>query len=349
MALAEHHVGDWCDWPAPLAARDPAALAEAVAKHAERIAFWTFCQWCFFRQWRCLRAHANVRGVRIIGDAPIFVAHHSADVWARRELFELDDDGRQRVVAGVPPDAFSATGQRWGNPLYRWQAHADDGYGWWVERVRRLFEIVDIARIDHFRGFVAHWEIPAEEPTAIHGRWVGGPGAALFDAIQRELGALPIIAEDLGVITPDVDALRRAYGFPGMRVLQFAWGDEASGANPYLPHHHTPDSVVYTGTHDNDTTLAWWAEQSDDVQRHLRAYLGSDGKRVNRDLMRAAQASVADSAIVPMADVIDLGAGHRMNFPGTASGNWTWRFSWSDVDATTASRLRRAAAMYGRT
>ncbi len=349
MAIAEQHRGaDWCDWPAPLAAREPAALAVAAARHAERIHFHTFCQWCFCRQWQRLRRYANERGIQIVGDVPIFVAHHSADVWTRRELFELDASGRPAVIAGVPPDAFSATGQRWGNPLYRWSAHAADGYAWWLARLRHTFDAVDLVRIDHFRGFAAHWEIPASEPTAINGRWVPGPGKALFDVVAARLGTLAIIAEDLGVITPDVDALRRSFGFPGMRVLQFAWGDAASGANPYLPHNHTPDSVVYTGTHDNDTTLAWWAEAGDDVRRHVRDYLGCEGNSVNRDFIRAACASVADSAIIAMPDVLDLGPGHRMNFPGTASGNWSWRFAWTDVEPRTAARLRQLATLYGR-
>ncbi|EHR72684.1 4-alpha-glucanotransferase [Burkholderiales bacterium JOSHI_001] len=349
MALVEQHSGsDWCDWPAPLARREPKALAAAREAHAERIAFWTFCQWCFFRQWGLLRAYANQRGVQIVGDAPIFIALQSAEVWARPELFELDAAGRPTVVAGVPPDAFTAEGQRWGNPLYRWPAHAAEAYAWWIERVRRTFELVDIVRIDHFRGFAAHWEIPASEPTAQKGRWVPGPGEALFRAIGQALGPLPIIAEDLGVITPDVDALRLAFKFPGICVLQFAFGPEGVSEPRFLPHRHTPDSVVHTGSHDNNTTLGWWAESGEEVRHHLREYLASDGRTVNWDLIRAACASVADTAVHPMQDVMGLGSEHRMNFPGTPEGNWTWRFHWDQVPRDAAARLRRMGELYQR-
>ena len=349
MTLAEHFAWrDWCDWPAPLARRDVAALAEARARHAPRIAFWTFCQWCFFRQWGRLRTHAHARGVHIVGDAPIFIAHQSAEVWAQPGLFELDAAGRPTVVAGVPPDAFSATGQRWGNPLYRWSSHAADGYAWWIERLRRTFEMVDLVRIDHFRGFAACWEIPAGEPTAVRGRWVPGPGAALFQAIGEALGPLPIIAEDLGVITPDVEALRLAFGFPGMRILQFAWGDSAFAERRFLPHRYTPDSVVYTGTHDNDTTLGWWAGADEATRRHLRDYLATDGHTVHWDLVHAASASVADTAIHPMQDVLGLDGGHRMNLPGTGEGNWGWRFGWAQVGSDVSMRLRCWAELHER-
>ncbi|MFM2065211.1 MAG: hypothetical protein RLZZ584_120 [Pseudomonadota bacterium] len=353
MTLAEHHGWrDWCEWDAPLAGRKAAALRAARKTHAERIAFWTFCQWSFFRQWQRLRAYANERGVLIVGDAPIFIAYNSAECWARPELFELGADGRPTVVAGVPPDAFAATGQRWGNPLYRWKAHAKEKYAWWIERVRRSFELVDIVRIDHFRGFAGYWEIPAREPTAINGRWVPGPGAALFSAIAQALGPLPIIAEDLGVITPDVDALRKQFGLPGMCILQFAWGeaedDAAAAESRFLPHHHTPDTVVYAGSHDNDTTLGWWASAPEPVRHHLREYLASDGNTPHWDLIRTACASVADTAVHPMQDVLGLGAEARMNFPGTSEGNWVWRFRWADVPADVAVRLRRYGVLYGR-
>jgi 4-alpha-glucanotransferase len=349
MALAEaHDWRDWCDWPAPLAQREPAALAEAAEQHAERVAFWVFCQWCFFRQWGRVRAYAHQRGVQIVGDAPIFIAHQSAEVWARPELFQLDADGRPGVVAGVPPDSFSATGQRWGNPLYRWDAHAAEGYAWWIARVRRSFERVDVLRIDHFRGFAAYFEIPANEPTAENGRWVAGPGAALFRAIADALGPLPIIAEDLGVITPDVEALRTGFGFPGMRILQFAWGHGVAAERRFLPHNHTPDSVVYTGSHDNDTTLGWWASADDSVHHHLREYLASDGGAVHWDLMRTACASVADTAIHPLQDVMGLGGKHRMNFPGIGEGNWSWRFTWDMMPGDAAARLQRFCQLYDR-
>ncbi len=349
MSLAEHHGWrDWCDWPAPLATRKAKALAAAREQHAERIAFWIFCQWAFFRQWAALRAYAHERGVRIVGDMPIFIAYNSADVWARPKLFELDKQGRPSVVAGVPPDSFSTTGQRWGNPLYRWRAHQREGFAWWIARVQRSFELVDIVRIDHFRGFAAHWEIPAHEPTAEHGRWVKAPGEALFAAIAEALGPLPIIAEDLGVITPDVDALRQRFAFPGMRILQFAWGDDPSAERRFLPHRHAHDAVVYTGSHDNDTTLGWWASAAEDARHHLREYLASDGMTPHWDLMRAAFASVADTAVVPMQDVMGLDGAHRMNFPGRAEGNWAWRFAWADVPGDASARLRRLAELYDR-
>ncbi|CAD5366252.1 4-alpha-glucanotransferase [Rubrivivax sp. A210] len=349
MALAEHNQQrDWCEWDAPLATRKAAALRAARTQHAQRIAFWVFCQWCFYSQWARLKAYANDRGVRIVGDAPIFIAHQSAEVWAQPKLFELDEGGRPTVVAGVPPDTFSATGQRWGNPLYRWRAHAREGYAWWVERIRRSFELVDIVRIDHFRGFAGYWEIPASEPTAMNGRWVPGPGEALFEAIAEALGPLPIIAEDLGVITPDVDALRKQFDFPGMRILQFAWGEKGEAETRFLPHSHEADTVVYTGTHDNDTTLGWWTGAPEEIRHHLREYLATDGRDVAWDLIRAACASVGDMAIYPMQDVLSLGGEHRMNFPGKGEGNWGWRFGWQQVQPGHAQRLRRLCQLYER-
>lgn len=352
MALCEAHgSGDWCAWPEALAQRDPAALAEARALHAERIAFWAFCQWCFFRQWSALKAYTNQRGIEIIGDAPIFINHQSAEVWARQDLFELDASGRPTVVAGVPPDAFSDAGQHWGTPLYRWSAHKAEAFAWWVERIRHTFELVDIVRIDHFRGFAAYWEIKATEPTAINGRWVNGPGAALFKAIARDLGPLPIIAEDLGVITPDVVALRKRFKFPGMRILQFAFG--AGSDNLYLPHNHEPDAAVYTGTHDNNTTQGWWHGASYAEQQHVLAYLGLDGQhdaaaQIHWHLIRAACASVADTAVHPMQDVLGLGHEQRMNFPGQGEGWWAWRFSWWQVVPEQAQRLAEMCRLYRR-
>jgi 4-alpha-glucanotransferase len=336
----------WCEWPLPLVRREPAALATARAQHAPAITFWQFCQWCFFRQWRALRRYAHERGIRIVGDAPIFVAYQSADVWARQELFELDTSGRPQVVAGVPPDYFSATGQRWGNPLYRWEAHRQEAYAWWVERVRRTFDLVDIVRIDHFRGFAAYWEIPASEPTAVVGRWMPGPGAALFEAIEAALGDLPIIAEDLGVITPEVDALRRQFRLPGMRVLQFAFG--GGNDNTYLPHNYDANTVVYGGTHDNNTSVGWWADASEAERAHVRDYLGIDGHAIAWDLIRAASASVADTVIHPLQDVLELGADCRMNLPGKGEGYWEWRFTWDQVRPEHAQRLRKLGELYRR-
>jgi len=347
MTLSRRNPGlDWCDWEAPLAKRDPAALAEAAAGNAAQIGFWKFCQWCFFRQWAALRAYANQRGIRIIGDAPIFIAYHSVEAWVRPELFEFDADGRPTAVAGVPPDYFSATGQRWGNPLYRWQSHQERDFDWWIERIRHSLEMVDILRIDHFIGFTRYWEIPADEPTAVHGCWRPVPGEALFAALAAALGPVPIIAEDLGLVTPEVHALRRQFRLPGMCVLQFAWGPD--GDSNFLPHNHRPDSVVYTGTHDNDTTLGWWQGTGDVERHHLREYLASDARLVSQDLVRCALASVADTAILPIQDVLNLDGAHRMNHPGKAEGNWRWRLEWTDIADDLAPRLAAQCRLYGR-
>jgi len=347
MALSEGlPASDWCAWPRDLARREATALVQARQAHAERIAFWKFCQWCFFRQWLALKAYANQRGVRIVGDVPIFIGHHSAEVWAHQALFELGADGRPSVVAGVPPDFFSATGQRWGNPLYRWPRHAQDGYAWWVQRMRLCFELVDCVRIDHFRGFAAHWEIPAGEPTAVHGRWRKGPGADLFKAFNAALGPVPIIAEDLGLITPDVDALRKRFHLPGMRILQFAFGDDA--ANPYLPHRYEPDTVVYPGTHDNDTCVGWWSTASEAERRFAGDYLDTDGSDIAWGMIRAASASVADTAIVAMQDVLSLAASSRMNKPGDGEGWWQWRMQWRQVQPWHAERLSALCRLFDR-
>jgi 4-alpha-glucanotransferase len=350
MALDEAHTeagaADWCAWPEALVRRDAQALADAAAAQAARIAFWKFGQWCFLRQWQALRHYANQRGVRIVGDVPIFIAHHSAEVWAHQPLFELDADGRPSVVAGVPPDYFSATGQRWGNPLYRWPAHASDGYAWWVQRLRAVFDLVDIVRIDHFRGFAGYWEIAASAPTAQHGQWRAGPGAALFEAIEAALGPMPIIAEDLGLITADVHALRRRFAYPGMRILQFAFGGDAS--NTYLPHHHEHDSVVYPGTHDNDTTLGWWAHATEHERGFARAYLGVGGEDIAWTLIRCALASVADTAIVAMQDLLSLPGEARFNFPGQANGWWSWRMQPHQLDDGRAQRLAALCRLFDR-
>ncbi len=336
----------WTTWPAALARREPAAMAEARAQHTNAMAFWQFCQWCFFRQWAALRAHAHAHGVKIVGDAPIFIAHQSAEVWARQDLFTLDAGGQPTVVAGVPPDYFSATGQRWGNPLYRWSAHAKEGYAWWIERLRRTLELVDIVRIDHFRGFADYWEIPATAPTAVDGRWLPGPGMALFKAIHAALGPLPVIAEDLGVLSQPVKDLLRDSGFPGMAILQFAFAGDAS--DPFLPHNHKQHSVVYTGTHDNDTTVGWWAAATEHEHHHARAYLGTDGHDIAWAMMRAASASVADTVVHPMQDILVLPTDCRMNLPGSASGWWVWRFEWSQVHPWHGQRLADMSKLFGR-
>lgn len=347
MALKEAHGGAaWSDWVPELRRRDAGALRTARERHAAAIARHEVWQLWFAEQWAQLRAHAASRDVRIVGDIPIFVAYDSADAWAHPDLFYFDRDGAPTVIAGVPPDYFSVTGQRWGNPLYRWDVMAARGYAWWIERVRHTLATVDLVRIDHFRGFAAYWEIPASEPTAVKGRWVRGPGQALFDALREALGELPVIAEDLGVITPDVEALRDANGLPGMKVLQFAFGADAS--DPYLPHNYPHHCVVYTGTHDNDTTLGWYAK-APEVERDLvRRYLARDDANLAWDLVRLAQASVADMAIAPLQDALGLGSEARMNTPGTASGNWSWRFRWEDVPYWLAPQLREMADLYGR-
>ncbi|MCM8595394.1 4-alpha-glucanotransferase [Accumulibacter sp.] len=356
MALDHAYGGEgrlWQDWPAPLALRKRDALREARRKHADEVDFWKFCQWRFAEQWAAVKAYAHSRHVEIIGDLPIFVAAHSADVWANRELFDLDRNGRPRVVAGVPPDYFSATGQRWGNPLYRWPAHAAEDYRWWVERMRQTMKLCDLVRIDHFRGFESFWEIPAEAETAIDGRWQPGPGIAVFDAMRRELGdaqgPLRIIAEDLGIITPEVNALREAIGLPGMRILQFAF--DGSPANPYLPHNYDAHTVVYTGTHDNDTTRGWWESLSHGEQAYVRAYLGvgdEDDEGIHWTLIRLACASVAATCVIPLQDVLGLDSAHRMNDPRLGEGSWEWRFDWRQVEPWHARRLDEFARLYGR-
>ncbi len=347
MAIEGAHAGaPWWRWPAALRRREAAALAAVRRGHAAEIAFWQFVQWCFDTQWADLRRHANQRGVAIIGDLPIFVAHHSADCWARPDLYELDADDQPSVVAGVPPDAFSDAGQRWGNPLYRWERMAADGFAWWTARVRRAMTQTDLFRIDHFRGFAAYWEVPASRPNAIEGRWVPGPGRALFNALGAALGPLPIVAEDLGVITPDVTALREACGFPGMRVLQFAFGGDAS--NAYLPHRHERATVVYTGTHDNDTSIGWWHHATAHERAFAGRYLGAAAHDIHTAMIRAACNSVADSAIFPLQDVLGLDAAHRLNTPGTPLGNWAWRFDWPMVGDAPARWLGALAAASGR-
>ena len=347
MALSDKFAGqDWCHWGAGLVHREEKSMSNARIELADEIAFWCFCQWCFFGQWGNLKHYANARGVQIIGDMPIFIANQSAEVWARQDLFQLGEDSQPTVVAGVPPDYFSATGQRWGNPLYRWQAHEQENYAWWIQRLCKKIELVDIIRIDHFRGFAGYWEIPANEPTAMNGRWMLGPGEKLFNAIQNALGRLPIIAEDLGVITPDVEALLAKFDLPGMRVLQFAFGGASD--NPYLPHNYIRNTIVYGGTHDNDTTIGWFATASAHERSFVCKYLRTDGSEINWDLIHAASQSVADIAIHTLQDVLGLDAEHRMNMPGKSEGYWEWRFSWSQVDASHAAKLYDISALHGR-
>ncbi len=347
MALkAEHGGRPWPEWEAGAARRAPEALGAARTRLATAIDQVRLQQFAFFRQWQAVRERAHAHGIAILGDVPIFVAHDSADVWAHRELFQLEESGRPRFVAGVPPDYFSATGQLWGNPLYRWEAHAATGYAWWIQRVRATLEQVDLLRIDHFRGFEAYWEVPAGNPTAEIGRWVKGPGLAFFAALRQALGELPIVAEDLGVITPEVEALRDSLGLPGMKVLQFAF--DSTPANAFLPHHHVANAVVYTGTHDNDPTRSWYEHLPESARDYTRRYLGSDDRGIVHALMRAAMGSVADLAIVPLQDVLELGREGRMNLPGEAANNWSWRFEWEGLTEARIEGLARLARDFDR-
>jgi 4-alpha-glucanotransferase len=347
----------WTDWPEPLALREPDALARWADAHRAEIELQRFCQFAFRHQWRALRAYAHARGVRLIGDIPIFVAHDSAEVWTHREWFWLDSKGRSTVIAGVPPDYFSATGQRWGNPLYRWDALAADGYRFWVERLRQTLDLVDLVRIDHFRGFAAYWEVPAQEATALNGHWVPGPGMdlfrVLFDGLGDRVGEhLPLIAEDLGVITDDVIALRDALALPGMAILQMAFEDAAESGGfaeeRFLPHNHRRCMAAYTGTHDNDTLAGWWSGLKPRLREKALAYLRSDGREIHWDFIATALASVADLAVFPVQDALGLGSDARMNRPGSASGNWAWRLVDGQLTPDLAGRIAALSALYGR-
>ena len=321
----QHKLRPWIEWESGLRRRDASALASARVNCAAQIDLERFRQWLFHRQWSALKAYAQRKGIRLFGDLPIFVAHDSADVWAHQHEYIMDDAGNPTVVAGVPPDYFSPTGQRWGNPLYRWDIMQGAGYSWWIERIKALLQLVDFIRVDHFRGFEANWEIRANEPTAIKGRWVEGPGAPFFQAIKAALGELPIVAEDLGVITPGVEKLRDDFGLPGMKVLQFAWSDSA---NPFLPHNHPVNCIVYTGTHDNNTTRGWWDNELDEGTRaFVKDYLGQEIYDIVWTLARVGMRSSGRVFIMPMQDVLGLGANARMNTPGVSAGNWTWRIT----------------------
>ncbi len=319
-----YDLAGWNRWPPELARREPAALEAARRQYAEELEVGRILQFAFFEQWGALRQACRERGIRIMGDVAIFVNYDSVDVWTHPDIFQLDDQLEPQVVSGVPPDAFSETGQRWGNPLYRWEMLRQRGYDWWVQRIRGALTTCDLLRLDHFRGFEAYWEIPASEATAVHGRWVAGPGDDLFQVLRRELGDLPFIAEDLGFITPEVHALRERLGIPGMRVLQFGFGNP--GAHIYLPHRFERNTVVYTGTHDNDTTPGWWASgASEEEKRAVRAYLGVRDEEVPWALIRAAETSIANLCVIPLQDVLGLGSEARMNVPSRIEGNWTWR------------------------
>jgi 4-alpha-glucanotransferase len=347
---AEGLNGAWSRWPEELIRREPETLELWKARLAEEIEHQKLQQFLFYSQWETVKRYAAERGIRIIGDLPIYVAYDSADAWANQELFHFDNEGLPTFVGGVPPDYFSDTGQLWGNPLYDWKIHEQQGYRWWIERVRTTLRLVDIVRLDHFRGFEAYWEVPAGEPTAVKGRWVEGPGAGLFAAIKqdlgREAGDLPLIAEDLGVITPPVQELRDRFGLPGMKVLQFAFDQDAG--NEYLPHNYLPNCVVYTGTHDNDTTLGWFQGESQTVQDQVRRYLGRDGHDIVWDLIRLAYSSAADTAVIPLQDPMELDGRARMNVPSRAGGNWQWRFTRDMITEEIIGRLRELSRLYGR-
>lgn len=353
-ALSDRYEGrPWTEWDSPIARRDRNALDHAAKELKDSIEYHRFAQYIFFRQHALLRAQAKERGIGLIGDIPIFVAHDSADVWAHQELFSLDENGHPTVVAGVPPDYFSSTGQRWGNPLYRWDVLAERGYDWWLNRLQSALGLYDGVRIDHFRGFEAYWEIPASEETAVKGRWVPGPRSGFFEIVKRELDAPIILAEDLGVITAEVEELRDRFDFPGMKVLQFGVGDPES---PHLPHNFaTTNCVVYTGTHDNDTTLGWWNGLSKEGKKFMREYTGrsSLGRKSKSEaideMIRTAMASTAAIAIVPMQDLLCLGPESRMNVPGAATdANWSWRIPADGMRDDVAERMARMVGMYNR-
>jgi len=347
VACKEHFKGkSWNRWPKELACRCREACCKYSDKLGAAIGVEKYVQWQFSRQWAHLKQYANSRGIRIIGDAPIFVAYDSSDVWCNQRLFNLDSTGKPIAVAGVPPDYFSKTGQRWGNPLYNWDNLAEDGYGWWIARLKSDLELFDIVRIDHFRGFEAFWEIPASEKTAVKGHWVKGPGGKLFDAFYSQIGNLPVIAEDLGVITPEVDALRDRFNLPGMKILQFAF--DSGPENSYLPHNHTINSVVYTGTHDNNTTRGWFESLTMTQQRRVCEYLRCTPAEVVWEMVRSALSSVACYSVIPFQDLLGLDSSARMNVPGIAHGNWSWRISSGQYSEDISARLAQLTSLYGR-
>ncbi|MFZ1005279.1 MAG: 4-alpha-glucanotransferase [Candidatus Sulfotelmatobacter sp.] len=359
MAGKDFHRGVvWTEWETGLAHRDPIALSEWREKLSPEVEVHKFAQFEFFRQWEDLKSRCHRNGIRIMGDIPIYVAHDSADVWAHSEMFQLNDDGRPTVVAGVPPDYFSATGQLWGNPIYRWEVLARSGYRWWIDRFRASLKLFDMVRLDHFRGFEAYWEVPADASTAIGGKWVKGPGRELFEVLQKELKELPVVAENLGVITPEVESLRQEFGFPGMSLLQFAFGNDPQGSS-FRPHNYTRELAAYTGGHDNDTTVGWWtstgvgestrtAEDICKEREFTRAYLGFENEPIHWVFIRAVMASVAAIAIVPLQDVLGFGSEARMNLPGTVSGNWKWRYRENALTGEIKTKLRELRRIYDR-
>lgn len=347
FVLWQHHKQlSWTEWPQALRDRTPSALAQAQERWAQAIDEVKFTQFLFFKQWREIREYAQSRGVLIFGDMPLFVAHDSADVWANRHYFKLADNGTASVVAGVPPDYFSATGQRWGNPHYQWSAMQADGFSWWCERLETQLRLYDLVRLDHFRGLQASWEIPADSVTAEQGVWREAPGYALLESLKAGRHEIPLVAEDLGLITPEVLHLRDDFSLPGMAVLQFAF--DGGSDNPYLPHNLEKHSVLYTGTHDNDTSLGWFNRLAQDQSVRVRSYLRCLKKDMPGALVASALASVAQWAVIPLQDILELGTSHRINTPGTRTGNWRWRFQWQQLTEQHAFDLRTQIDLYGR-
>ncbi|MGB7201063.1 MAG: 4-alpha-glucanotransferase [Pyrinomonadaceae bacterium] len=354
---ADQQQKPWYEWPDELRLRDAKAIVKAGEELFEQIQAEKFSQFLFFRQWFELKRYANKKGIKVIGDIPIFIALDSADVWCNQNKFKLNADGTAKVIAGVPPDYFSKTGQLWGNPICDWDAMREDNFSWWTTRVHFTLTTVDIVRVDHFRGFCAAWEVPGKDKTAENGRWVDVPGRELFVGLKQSLGQLPMIAEDLGVITPDVEELRDAFDLPGMRILQFAFGGDAN--NHDLPHNYIKNCVAYTGTHDNDTTAGWWRSHADNtsasdenrnnrVREHCLKYLDSDGKEIHWDFVHAVWASVADTAMAPMQDILGIGTTGRMNLPATTADNWQWRLMADSIKDEYTNRLRELTETYGR-
>jgi 4-alpha-glucanotransferase len=343
---AKHNGAHWLDWPPALRDRRASSLNEISALYARELERVRFEQFIFFAQWHQLREYAAKQGVYLFGDMPIFVAHDSAEVWAHREYFKLNDEGQPFTVAGVPPDYFSATGQRWGNPHYDWDAMRADNFAWWKQRLHTQLELFDLVRVDHFRGFESCWHIPADEETAINGYWVATPGRELLTELGKQFDHLPLVAEDLGIITPEVEALRDDFELPGMRILQFAFGDTAD--NLYLPHNHIANAIAYTGTHDNDTTVGWYTALDEAQRQHVMDYLGPSYDAMPWPLIRSMLSSVAVLGVVPMQDLLALDTSARMNTPGTVDGNWQWRFTWDQIPSDLAARLCKLIELYGR-
>lgn len=347
MALRHaHHERPWYHWPEPLRHRHPRALEQARKSYHNDITSVRFQQFCFYRQWQALKRYANSYGIRLFGDLPLYVCHDSADVWANRHLFQLNDDGSAAFVSGVPPDYFSATGQRWGHPLYQWERHIEEHFEWWCQRIRHQLALFDLVRIDHFRGLEACWRIPGDAPDATDGHWQPVPGGELLDTLAERFGSLPLVAEDLGLITEEVQQLRDRFNLPGMKVLQFAFDGDAG--NPHLPHNYRHQDVVYTGTHDNDTSRGWFDALAPATQSRVREYLGKPREGMPQPLVRAAMASVGELAIVPMQDLLGLNSTARMNVPGTVDNNWRWQMDQHDLSSPLAEHLHHCLALYGR-